>query len=123
MEPAPIQAAGIVGSLINFVVSLLIGGLGIYVGAKVLTGVEDFSKAVVTALVGAIAWAIFGWIPIVGFLLALVAYLAVVNYQYPGGWVNAVGIALVAWLASLVVLLVLGALGVVAFDALGVPGV
>jgi hypothetical protein len=123
MEPVLIQAEGVVGSLVNFVVSLLIGGLGIYVGARVLTNVNDYSRAVLTALVGAIAWAVFSWVPVVGFLLALVAYLAVVNWQYPGDWLRAAGIALVAWAASLVVLWVLAVLNVLAFSALGVPGV
>jgi len=39
-----------------------------------------------------------------GPLLALIAYLAVVNWQYPGGWIKAAGIALFAAVASLVVL-------------------
>lgn len=81
---------------------------------------------VVTALVGAVVWAVvgffLGWIPFLGALLTLLAYLAVINYRYPGGWVNAALVALVAWIASVVVLYVLAVLGVVAFDALGVPG-
>jgi len=42
-----------------------------------------------------------------GPLLALIAYLAVVNWQYPGGWIKAAGIALFAAVASLVVLYVM----------------
>ena len=49
-------------------------------------------------------------------------FRSVINYRYPGGWGNAIGIALVAWIASLVVLYILGILGVTAFDAMGVPG-
>jgi hypothetical protein len=123
MEPALLQVEGFVGSLVSFLVSLLIGGLGIYVGARVIADVDDYTKAVVTALIGAIAWGVGSLIPLVGFLVALVAYLAVVNWQYPGGWLRAAGIAFVAWLASLAVLFVLGVLGIVAFEALGVPGV
>ena len=54
--------------------------------------------------------------------LALVAYVAVINYRYLGGCGSAIDIALVAWIASLVVLYILGILGVTAFDAMGVPG-
>ncbi|MFC5972363.1 hypothetical protein ACFPYI_13565 [Halomarina salina] len=122
MEPVLVQAEGFIGSIINFVVSLLIGGLGIYVGARVLSNVDDYSRALVTALIGAIAWAVFSWVPLVGFLLAFVAYLAVVNWQYPGGWLRAAGIAFIAWLASLVVLWILTLLNILAFSALGVPG-
>lgn len=116
----------LVDTLVVFVVSLLIGALGIYVGARVIVDVEDYVYAIVTALIGAIVWAIvgffLGWIPFLGALLALIAYLAVINYRYPGGWVNAILIALIAWIASAVVLYVLAFLGLVSFGALGVPG-
>lgn len=49
--------------------------------------------------------------------------IAVINARYPGGWLKAIAIALVAWLASIVVLYVLSALGLTAFEAVGVPGV
>ncbi|MFB6073469.1 MAG: hypothetical protein ABEJ89_00490 [Haloarculaceae archaeon] len=114
-------------SLIVFVVSLLIGAFGIYVGARVVTGRDDYGYAIVTAFVGALVWSViaffFGWIPFLGPLLAFLAYVAVINTRYPRGWIAAVEIALVAWVASLVVLYVLAVLDVTAFDALGVPGV
>jgi hypothetical protein len=86
-------------SLIVFVVSLLVGGLGIYAGSRVCTNTHSYERALVTALLGAVVWAsagfFVGWIPLFGPLLVLVAYLAVVNWQYPGGWATAAGIALV----------------------------
>ncbi|GAD52455.1 hypothetical protein MBEHAL_1215 [Halarchaeum acidiphilum MH1-52-1] len=114
--------ASALGSLILFVISLLVGGLGIYVGARVVTGVEDYSHAVVTAVIGAVAWAVFSWIPLIGGLLALLAYIAVINWRYRGGWVNAVLIALVAWVATAIVVFVLGSLGV-PVSGIGVLGV
>jgi hypothetical protein len=117
----------LVDSLVVFVVSLLIGALGIYVGARLVTDEADYGHAIVTALVGAIVWVVvaffLGWIPLLGPLLALAAYVAVINARYPGGWGNAVAISLVAWLASLVVLYVLAVVGLTAFEAFGVPGV
>lgn len=116
----------LVDSIIVFVVSLLVGAAGLYVGARVLTDADDFTNAIVTALLGAIIWAVvgflFGWIPLLGPLLVLIAYVAVINYRYPGGWGTAIGIALIAWISALVVLYVLGSLGVAAFEAIGVPG-
>jgi hypothetical protein len=113
-------------SLVVFVVSLLIGALGIYVGARVVVDVDDYTYAIVTALVASLVWVVVaflvGWIPFLGPLLALVAYVAVINVRYPQGWVAAVGIALIAWLASLAVVFLLALLGVTAFDAVGVPG-
>lgn len=117
----------LVDSLVVFVISLLVGALGIYMAALVITDSKDYTYAIVTALIGAIIWAIvgflFGWIPLLGPLLVLVAYVAVINHRYPGGWVNAVSISLVAWIASVGVLYLLALVGIGAFEAVGVPGV
>jgi len=117
----------LIDSVIVFLVSLLIGALGIYVGARVVSGYDDYTYAIVTALVGAIVWAVVaffvGWIPFLGPLLALIAYIAVINARYPGGWINATAIALIAWLAAVLVLYILAAIGLANFDAVGIPGV
>ncbi|UHQ95404.1 hypothetical protein [Haloterrigena alkaliphila] len=128
MIDTPIVAAVSPGqSLIVFVVSLLIGAVGIYLGAKVIVDTEDYTYAIITALLGAIVWGLvgffLGWIPLLGPLLVFVAYLAVVNARYPGGWVDAAAITIIAWLSVLVVLYVLALIGVTGFDAVGVPGV
>ena len=116
----------LIDSIIVFVVSLLVGALGIYVAARVITDYEDYTYAIVTALIGAIIWAIvgflFGWIPLLGPLLVLIAYVAVINYRYPGGWGSAILISLIAWIASIVVLYILAVLEISSFGAVGVPG-
>lgn len=118
---------GIVESLVVFVVSLLVGAFGIYAGARVLTDRNDYTYAIVTALIASILWVLvaffFGWIPLLGPLLALLVYVTVINMRYPGSWFDAAGIALLAWLTSLIVLYVLAIFGVTSFDAVGVPGV
>jgi hypothetical protein len=114
-------------SVVVFVVSLLVGALGIYVGARVVVDRDDYSYAVLTALIGAVVWAVVGffvgWIPLLGPIVVLIAYVAVLKARYPGGWIDAGLIALIAWLASLIVLSALAVLGLVPFEALGVPGV
>lgn len=116
----------VVSSLVVFVVSLLIGALGIYVAARVVEGVEDYTYAIVTALLGAIVWAVvgffFGWIPLLGPILVFIAYLTIINWRYPGGWIDALLITVAAWLTVLIVMYVLAVLGVVGFEAAGVPG-
>ncbi|WP_226039557.1 hypothetical protein [Natrinema sp. DC36] len=116
-----------IASAIVFIVSLLIGALGIYAGARVIVGRGDYDHAIITALIGAIVWAIVGfvvgWIPLVGPLLALIAYVAVINWRYPGDWTAAAMIGLVAWVTVLIVLYALAVLGVTGFEAVGVPGV
>jgi hypothetical protein len=117
----------IVASLIAFVVSLLVGGFGIYVGGRLLAGERDYEHAVWTALVGAVVWAIasllLGWIPVLGPVVALGAWVAVIDARYAGGWFTAIAIGVVAWLASIGALYVLASLGVRGLDAVGVPGV
>ncbi|WP_227356703.1 hypothetical protein [Haladaptatus salinisoli] len=118
---------GIVSTTIIFVISLLVGGLGIYVGARMILGRStSYLHAVVTALIGAIVWGIVslfvGWIPILGALLALIAWVGVINWRYPGGWGNAIVIGLIAWIASGVVLWLLALLNIVSAGALGVSG-
>lgn len=117
----------VVDSLVVFIVSLLVGATGIYIGGRIITNTESFGKAAITALAGALVWAtvgfLFGWIPFLGPLLALIAYVGVVNWQYPGGWAKAAGIAVIAVVSSVVILYLLALINLVGFEALGVPGV
>jgi hypothetical protein len=116
--------------VIGFVVSLLIGAFGIYVGARVIADRDDYEYAILTALVGALVWwvvaGILSIIPIVGGLvgsvLGLLAWVYVINARYPGGWGRAIAIGLIAYLTVWVVLVLLSSTGLLAPDALGVPG-
>ncbi|WP_280535503.1 hypothetical protein [Halopenitus sp. POP-27] len=112
----------VLGSIVSFVVALLVGGLAIYAGARVVVDVDDYSHAVITALIGAIAWALTSWVPLIGPLIALVVWVAVINWRYPGGWTKAAIIGIVAWIAALVILLVLNGLFSLGIGAFGVPG-
>ena len=118
----------LVDSIVITFISLLVGGLGITAGARlVIDDSAGFGYAFITAAIGALVWGLLsffvGWIPLVGPLLMLVAWVGVINWRYPGGWVSAVGVGFVAWLAAVVVLWVLGSVGIVGADALGIPGV
>jgi len=113
----------IIGPLVAFLVALLVGGLAIFVSARVVVDVDDYSRALVTAFLGAIAWALTSWVPLFGPILALIAWIWVINWRYPGGWGTAAAIGLVAWLAALVILFVLNAVFRLGVGAFGVPGV
>ncbi len=109
-----------VHGIVAFVVSLLVGGLGIYVGARIVVGRSSYGHALTTALVGAVVWAIasifIGWLPLVGPLLVLLAWIWVVKSRYGVGWVDAAIIGFLAWVAAVVILAVLpfggGAFGI-----------
>jgi hypothetical protein len=117
----------LIDTIVAFIVSLLVGGFGIYIGARVVVDTDDYSYAFITALIGAIVWAVvaffLGWIPFLGPLLALIAYVAIINWRYPGDWLAAIGISLIAWIASIIVLYVVAALFGINLEAAGVPGV
>lgn len=113
--------------LIVFAVSLLVGGAAIHVSARYAVyrdapGGLTFEHAVVTALLGAIVWAVLAWIPLIGSLLALVGWIAVIRWRYPGGWIKAAVTGAAAWAAAVVMLAALELVGLGSVSALGVPG-
>ncbi|WP_190303735.1 hypothetical protein [Haladaptatus sp. R4] len=114
-----------IGSVVGFIVSLLIGALGIYIGARVVTGTDDYGYALITAIVGSVIGGIvavlLGWL--FGWIVILVAWIWVINWRYPGGWGNAIGIGLIGWLSVVVITYVLAILDVLTFSSLGIPGV
>ncbi len=112
-----------IGSIVAFVVALLVGGLAIYLSARFVVDVDDYGHAVVTALLGALGWALTAWIPLIGPLIALIVWVGVINWRYPGGWVKAAIIGGGAWIAALVVLFVLNAVFRLGVGAFGIPGV
>jgi hypothetical protein len=112
----------LVGGLISFVVALLIGGLAIYISARIVVDVDDYGHAIVTAIVGAVGWALTSWIPLVGPLLALVVWVGIINWRYPGGWTKAAIIGVGAWLSALLLLLVVNSVLGLGIGAFGVPG-
>ncbi|WP_137289220.1 hypothetical protein [Natronorubrum halophilum] len=114
--------AAVIGSVVAFVVALLVGGLAIYLGASIIVDVGDYSHAVVTAFVGAIVWGLTAWIPLLGPIIALLAWIWVINWRYPGGWINAALIGIAAWGAAIVILFVLNTIFGLGVGAFGIPG-
>lgn len=121
---------GLDTTLFVFAVSLLVGGFAISVGAKLAFKSEDYSHAVLTALLGALAWglvdAAFARLGVEGLVASLVGLLVwvwVVRWRYRVGWIRASVIGVGAWIAAVVTLSLLALFGVGALDAYGVPGV
>lgn len=119
---------GLITAAVIFVVSLIVGGIGIYVGVELLADSDvSFSNAIITALLGVIVYTILGFfnfIPIIGPLLLLILWIGVINFRYPGGWGTAVGIGLIAWIVTAIILYFIGTFfDVISLSALGIPGV
>ncbi len=122
-----VATQSIVSGVFVFLVSLLVGTAAIALGAQVFVDRDTgFRRAAITALIGALVYALvgvfFGWIPLLGPVLMLTAWVGVINWQYPGSWGTALGIAFVAWLVAVLLLYGLAVLGISA-DAFGIPGV
>ncbi len=96
-------------SLLGFLVAWLISAIIIYVASKLLWERQGFLTAVLAALVGAIIYAIAGFlIPgIIGSLLALLGWLIALRYLYRIGWLRAALMALIIWIFALIVGLLL----------------
>ena len=132
MAPAVLlQANGDSGSLVAaifvFLISLVIGAVGIHTGARLIVDTDaGYQRAIVTALLGALIWALvsffLGWLPVVGPALMLIAWIGVINWRYPGGWVASAAIGLIAWVVAFLILYALGAIGIFELSAIGIPG-
>lgn len=117
----------VIDSLLIIFISLIVGGLGITAGARLI--IDDsagFGYAFVTAAIGALVWGLLsffvGWLPLVGPILMLIVWIGIINWRYPGGWVSAALIGVVAWVVAFVLLYGLAALGAFEISALGIPG-
>lgn len=124
------MTAGLETSVLVFLVGLLVGGFAVHVGSVIALASQDYAHALVTAALGALAWAVvdvgLGEIGVTGrfaSLAALIVWAWVVRARYGVGWTRAAIIGLVAWLAALVALAVLSLVGVGQLDAYGVPGI
>ncbi|MFC7071309.1 hypothetical protein [Halobaculum lipolyticum] len=111
-----------------FLVSLLVGTVAIRLGAQVLIDRDTGNRrALATALIGALVYTLvgyfLGWVPVLGPVLMLLAWVGVINWQYPGGWGTAAGIGVTAWLVAVGLLFGLAQVGIVSPEAVGIPGV
>ncbi|WP_226483072.1 hypothetical protein [Natrinema amylolyticum] len=120
--PALPAAIGLEDRLLTFVVSLLVGGVALHAGTHVLADGRDYAHAVLTALLGALAWALLEPIPLIGGALALVTWVAIVKRRYRLGWLRTAGVGVATWAAAVVVLATLEIVGIGSVSALGVPG-
>lgn len=118
-------------SIVALVASLLVGGLAIHLGATFALKSRNYTHAVVTALLGAVAWWLVGIaldeIALGGFggpissLVGMVVWVGVIRWRYEAGWLRAGLIGALAWIAALVVLAVLSAFGLEGVGAFGIP--
>jgi len=108
--------------LLGLAAGLLVGGLALFVGSRFVTEATGYDHAVFTALIGALAWSLLSPIPLLGPVIALAAWIAILRWRYPVGWLRAGGVGVAAWVVAVVVLAALELVGVHTISAIGVPG-
>jgi hypothetical protein len=105
-----VDMANEVMTAIIFVVGLIISTVIIYVVARLFKQKEGIGRAFLTALIGTIVYTVVyfifgqGWVAgIIGGIVWLIALRAL----YDIGWLRALGIAVIVWIAAIVVGLLL----------------
>lgn len=78
----------------GFVASLIVVSIATYASTAVLTNESSYVHSFVTALLTSAVWfgvtyLTGGTFVVAGPILAVVAYVRVVNWRYPGGWIRA----------------------------------
>jgi hypothetical protein len=117
----PLAAHGLTETFATFVVSLLVGGLALAVGQRLVVGEADLVGATATAAIGAVAWAIVDGVPLIGPLLALAAWLAIIHWRFDAGWFGSAVIGGVAWVTAVVAVAIGVTLGLPLEEAIGIP--
>lgn len=108
--------------LLGVLLGLLVGGLALFVAGRFVSGGRSYGHAVLTAVIGAVAWAMLSPLPLLGPVVALAAWVTILKWRYPVGWLRAAGIGAAAWVVAVVVTAALELLGVRTVGVVGIPG-
>lgn len=102
----PADGGSAVWWAIVFVVSLLVSTVIIYVASKLFGQEEGIGRAFVAAIVGTVVYSAAYFLLGTGWLAAIVGgivWLLALKWLYDIGWLKALGIAIVVWIAATVV--------------------
>lgn len=119
----PTVGPGLIDSLAALLENLLVGGLGILAGTQLVAGDGNLVRATITAAIGALVWAFLDGIPLIGPLVALLAWIGVLHVRHDTGWTGAAVAGFVAWIVAGTLALLLSAIGLPVTEVVGVPGV
>lgn len=134
MYPLQIDTVTILtGTVVIFAVSMFAGGLGNYLGIRLVSDQHpSFVHALVSSILSAAVWGGVSYLltvydvgitPFAGALIALLIWVVVLYLRYSGGIVTAVPAALIAWVISIIVLYVIAVYTTLPFEAIGIPAV
>jgi hypothetical protein len=109
-----IGAIGALGILV-ILVALFIAGFILYLGAK-LVGIKNatIGKSIIAVVGGGILAGILGIIPVLGWILGIIAYIWVIKVVFDTSWIK----AFLAWIMTFVVAVIIA---VILFALLHLP--
>ncbi|MBC7095646.1 hypothetical protein [Thermococcus sp.] len=87
-------------AVLVILIALIIAGFFLMIGAK-FAGIEDVTlgKSMIAVVGGGILALLIGWIPAIGWILGIIAYIWVIKTVFNTDW----GKAAIAWLMTIVV--------------------
>lgn len=92
--------------VIEFLISLLVSGVIIFLATKLLGEEEGFGTAILAGLFGAIIFALVSYFIGIGWvatLIAGIAWLIALGNLYNIGWLKSLVLAIVIWIFSAIV--------------------
>lgn len=113
-----------VGWIALFFLNLLLIALALWIVGRGTVGKEKakFSGAFWAALIGVVVGnLLIKFIPLLGFIAALILWLSLIRHFFRTGWLGALGIALVALIIYVVIVLVVALLFKVSLGTIPIP--
>ena len=95
-----------IGTLLGFLISLVISAIIIFLATKLFGETEGFGTAILAALIGSIIFAITNYFIGIGWVAALIggiAWLIALGSLYKIGWLKSLAIAVVVWVFATIV--------------------
>lgn len=130
MLPTQLGTFTLSQAVIPFIASLVVGTAATYIATTMLLDESGVIHSFVTALIASVVWigvtyitggTSVSFIPFLGPVFALAAYIIVIDLRYPGTLVRATGISVLTWAIDFIILYALALIGVSSFAIIGVP--
>ncbi|WP_278465146.1 hypothetical protein [Saccharolobus islandicus] len=107
---------GSIGAIIAFIIAWIVISIPTWLAGKVVAPrTTTFGRAMLATLIGvyAIFTALFSLIsPIIGVIIGFIAFLGVYKVVFNTGWIQALGIAILAIIVAIIILFILGLIGI-----------
>ena len=113
------MALDLVAFLISTVVSTIVIAPALWLSGRLIVGARKarFIDAVLIVIIGTVVGGLVGafFSGIVGAVIQLILWLALVRHYFECGWFTALGIAIIAVIAFVIVSVILGVIGFTLF--------